>query len=197
MDSNGNLVATATNPVTLALTGGQPLGGTLTAVPQNGIATFNNLTISTAGTGYTLSATSPGLASATSSSFAINNPATGTTPPSPTYTFYVANSGSDSNNGTSPATPWKTLAKLNAAKMLPGNSAGLQCGSVFREDLTLTQSGNASAPISYGSYGSCTGSNLPLISGADMLSTWSAQPEGAYTAYYDTGDDSAGDRLRG
>jgi hypothetical protein len=179
-------VKTATNPVTLALTGGQPLGGTLTAVAQIGIATFNTLAVSTAGSGYTLSATSPGLASATSSVFAINSPAIGTTSPSPTYTFYVANSGSDSNNGTSPATPWKTLAKLNTAKMLPGNSAGLQCGSVFREDLTLTQSGTASAPIGYGSYGSCTGSNLPLISGADLLSTWSAQSEGAYTAYYAT-----------
>ncbi len=186
VDSNGNLVATAANPVTLALAGGQPLGGTLTAVPQNGIATFNNLSVSTAGSGYTLSATSPGLASATSSSFVINSAASGTTPPSPTYTFYVANSGSDSNNGTSPATPWKTLAKLNTAKMSPGNSAGLQCGSVFREGLTLTQSGTPSAPISYGSYGSCTGSNLPLISGADLLSTWSAQSEGAYTAYYTT-----------
>jgi outer membrane biosynthesis protein TonB len=181
-DSSGKLETTATNPVTLALTDGQSLGGTLTAVPENGIANFSNLTISTAGSGYTLAATSLGLASAISNSFAISSPASGATQASATY--YVANSGSDSNNGTSPATPWKTLAKLSATKMLPGNSAALQCGSVFRESLTLTQSGTASAPINYGSYGSCTGSNLPLISGADLLSTWLAQSEGSYTAYY-------------
>jgi hypothetical protein len=70
-DSSGNTVTTATNPVTLALVGGAGFGGMLTVTPQNGIATFSNLTVSTAGT-FTLSATSPSLASATSTSFAIS-----------------------------------------------------------------------------------------------------------------------------
>ena len=73
-DSSGKLVTTATNPVTLALTGGQPLGGTLTEIPANGIATFSNLTVASAGSGYMLSATSPGLAPATSVSFTISAP---------------------------------------------------------------------------------------------------------------------------
>jgi Pectate lyase superfamily protein len=42
----------------------------LTATPQNGVATFSNLTVSTAGT-YTLSASSPSLTSATSAGFTI------------------------------------------------------------------------------------------------------------------------------
>jgi hypothetical protein len=180
-DSGGNTVTAATNAVTLALTGGQGLGGTLTATPQNGVATFSNLSVSTAGSGYTLAASSPSLASAISNSFTVSAPVSGAVPSLPG--FYVAQSGSDSNSGTSPSAPWKTLAKLSTANMAPGSSAFLQCGSVFRETFTLTQSGTASAPLNYGSYGSCTGSNLPLISGANLLSTWAAQTEGAYTAY--------------
>jgi hypothetical protein len=71
-DSTGNPVPAATNPVTLALTGGTGLAGTLTVVPQNGVATFPNLSIGTAGTGYMLVATSSGLTSATSASFSVN-----------------------------------------------------------------------------------------------------------------------------
>jgi Chitobiase/beta-hexosaminidase C-terminal domain/Right handed beta helix region len=70
-DSSGNPVTTATSPITLALVGGTGLSGTLTAVPTKGVAAFSNLSIATAGTGYTLVATSTGLGSATSASFSI------------------------------------------------------------------------------------------------------------------------------
>jgi Chitobiase/beta-hexosaminidase C-terminal domain len=73
-DASGNVVTTATNPVTLALTAGTGLGGTLTVTPQNGIAEFSNLTVSTVGS-YTLLATSSGLTPATSSSFTVDAPA--------------------------------------------------------------------------------------------------------------------------
>jgi hypothetical protein len=72
-DADGNVVTAATNPVTLTLTAGTGLTGTLTATPQNGIAAFSNLTLSTVGT-YTLLATSSGLTSATSSSFSVDTP---------------------------------------------------------------------------------------------------------------------------
>jgi hypothetical protein len=72
-DANGNAVTNATNPVTLALTSGTGLAGTLTITPQNGIAAFSNLTVSTVGS-YTLVATSAGLTSATSSSFTVDAP---------------------------------------------------------------------------------------------------------------------------
>ncbi len=85
-DSNGNVVTNATNPVTLALTGGSGLGGTLTVTPQNGIATFSDLSLSTAGS-YTLSATSSGLTSATSSSFTITAPGGGGNPSPVTLAF--------------------------------------------------------------------------------------------------------------
>jgi hypothetical protein len=99
--SAGTLIPTATNPVTLSLVSGAGLAGTLTATPQNGIATFSNLTLSAAGN-YTLSAASPGLASASSAAFAITSPATGAT-------YYLAPAGaggSDSNTGLSPTEPW-------------------------------------------------------------------------------------------
>jgi trimeric autotransporter adhesin len=76
-DSNGNTITSATNPVTLALSSGAGLTGTLTATPQNGVATFSNLSESTAGS-YTLAASSPNLTSATSSSFTISAPSTTT-----------------------------------------------------------------------------------------------------------------------
>jgi len=80
-DSNGNPVPTAINPVIVALIGGTGLGGTLTAIPRNGVATFSNLAVNTAGGGYTLSATSPGLASAASASFTVSSPNSGTPAP--------------------------------------------------------------------------------------------------------------------
>jgi hypothetical protein len=76
-DNSGNVVTAAANPVTLALVGGSGLTGTLMARPQNGIATFSDLSVGTAGSGYTLSATSPSLTSAISTNFTINAQAGG------------------------------------------------------------------------------------------------------------------------
>ena len=74
-DAFNNRVTTATNQVTLAI-GTNPntgtLSGTVTNVsPVSGVATFSDASINKAGTGYTLSATSTGLATATSSTFNI------------------------------------------------------------------------------------------------------------------------------
>ena len=88
-DGGGNIVTTATNPVTLALMGGTGLGGTLTVAPQNGIATFSDLTVSNAGSGYTLSATSPSLTSAASTSFTITAPGGGGGPSAVKLAFSV------------------------------------------------------------------------------------------------------------
>jgi hypothetical protein len=73
-DATGNTVTAATNPVTLAFTSGTSLGGTLTVTPQNGVASFGNLTPGNAGD-YTLVASSPGLTSSTSTSFTVTTPA--------------------------------------------------------------------------------------------------------------------------
>ncbi|WP_233262159.1 S8 family serine peptidase [Vitiosangium sp. GDMCC 1.1324] len=70
LDSLGNLVTGASDPVSLALSGsGATLGGTTTVAAVSGVATFSNLSIAKAGSGYTLVASSGSLANATSSAF--------------------------------------------------------------------------------------------------------------------------------
>jgi MYXO-CTERM domain-containing protein len=71
-DSFGNVVTSATNSVTLALAAnpsGGTLSGTATAAAVNGVATFANLSINRAGTGYKLNATSGALTGASSAAF--------------------------------------------------------------------------------------------------------------------------------
>ena len=81
-DTFGNLVPTATNPITMAIfnnPGSSVLSGTSTRNAAAGVATFDNLSLNRVGTAYTLSAsnsTGPGFA--TSGSFNINaGPAAG------------------------------------------------------------------------------------------------------------------------
>lgn len=65
-----------TTAVTVALTvpGGATLGGTLTQTAVAGIATFDDLSVDTAGVGYTLTASSGGLTTDESSAFTITAP---------------------------------------------------------------------------------------------------------------------------
>ena len=72
-DANGALVATANDNVTLTLgnPAGATLGGTLSVVAVNGVATFNNLTVSAAGSGYTLQADATNRTQAISSAFTV------------------------------------------------------------------------------------------------------------------------------
>ena len=75
-DANGNVVASSTASVTLAIgtnPGAGTLGGTQTVNAVNGVATFNNVFINGAGNGYTLTASSTPLTGATSSTFNITN----------------------------------------------------------------------------------------------------------------------------
>jgi len=74
-DSVGTPVSTAGISVTIAIganPGGGTLSGTATAVTNaSGVATFAGLAINKVGVGYTLTATSSGMTSATSSTFAV------------------------------------------------------------------------------------------------------------------------------
>lgn len=75
-DAYGNIATSSTATVTLAIgtnPGGGTLSGTLSVAADNGVATFNDLSIDKAGTGYTLAASSPGLTGATSASFDITS----------------------------------------------------------------------------------------------------------------------------
>ena len=70
---SGNVtLAIATNP------GAPRIGGTLTVMAQNGTAVFTGLTLTQAGTGYTIQATSYGLNAAMTSSIAVITASQGT-----------------------------------------------------------------------------------------------------------------------
>ncbi|MCC7493989.1 MAG: right-handed parallel beta-helix repeat-containing protein [Fimbriimonadaceae bacterium] len=72
-DAHGNLCATATDPVSVSLTGGGggALSGTLTRNAVNGVATFDDLSVDLVGSSYQLLAGSGGLTGASSALFAI------------------------------------------------------------------------------------------------------------------------------
>jgi hypothetical protein len=77
LDDFGNPLADNATDVTVALTtpGGATLGGTLTQTAINGIATFDDLTVDTADTGYSLDASSGALGPVTSDTFDVVAPA--------------------------------------------------------------------------------------------------------------------------
>lgn len=73
-DSLGNLVASFTGTVTMAIgtnPAGAVLGGTVAVSAVNGVATFSALSVNKRGTGYTLSASASGLTGATTTGFAV------------------------------------------------------------------------------------------------------------------------------
>jgi uncharacterized repeat protein (TIGR03803 family) len=74
-DVNGNVVTTDTSNVTVAVSPGTPwpgtLQGTLTVAAVSGVATFNNISVTAAGSSYTLQATDGALTAATSAAFTV------------------------------------------------------------------------------------------------------------------------------
>ena len=85
--------------------------------------------------------------------------------------YYVSPAGHDSNPGTSPGTPWKTLAKVQSSQehLQPGDSVLLQRGGVWYEQLDIINlNGSSGFPIVIGNYG---GGNLPVIDGGQTKSS--------------------------
>lgn len=73
-DGSGNVVPSFTGSIAIAIANnaaGGTLSGTTSAVASAGVASFANLSIDKAGTGYTLSASTAGLSGVTSSAFNI------------------------------------------------------------------------------------------------------------------------------
>jgi hypothetical protein len=68
--------------------------------------------------------------------------------------YYVSPSGSDSNLGTSPAEAWRTVGRVNAASLKPGDGVLFQGGATFSDQsLMPSVSGTAGQPVVFGSYG--------------------------------------------
>jgi hypothetical protein len=115
-DGFGNVDTSNTTTVTLTLSSGTFFDGgtTATAVPVNGIATFNNLVITGAGT-YTLTATDSGLISATSFSFTIG-----------TGTLTTIDDNNANNTGSIPQVVYSTPTSnwVQTPTSLPNNFGG-------------------------------------------------------------------------
>jgi hypothetical protein len=84
-------------------------------------------------------------------------------------TYYVSSGGSDSNNGTSQATAWKTLNKVNSVTFSAGDHILFRDGDTFYGSITIKQSGTSTNPIVFGNYGSGA---KPVISGFTNVSLW-------------------------
>ena len=71
-------------------------------------------------------------------------------------TFYVSPAGNDKAAGTTPATAWRTLGKVNSAKLTAGDRVLFKGGGRFTGQLvfTKTDTGDAAHPIEVGTYGS-------------------------------------------
>jgi len=67
-------------------------------------------------------------------------------------TFYVSADGFDENDGTSPDSPWRTIARVNAGPINPGDTVLLRRGDAWREQL-VPHSGDEGGYITYGAYG--------------------------------------------
>lgn len=79
-------------------------------------------------------------------------------------TYYVSNSGDDTNSGLSPADPWSSIDKINSSTFLPGDSILFNRNDTWNERLKVPTAGTSGLNILFGAYG--TGSK-PII---DVLS---------------------------
>ena len=69
-------------------------------------------------------------------------------------TFYVSPNGNDRAGGHSPAHAWRTIGRVNEARLRPGDTVLFRGGSTFTDNtLTPPASGTAARPIRFASYG--------------------------------------------
>jgi hypothetical protein len=67
-------------------------------------------------------------------------------------TFHVAATGDDANDGLSIQSPWRSLARVNASELRPGDKVCFKRGDSWRGQL-VPRSGRENAPVTYGAYG--------------------------------------------
>ena len=84
--------------------------------------------------------------------------------------YYISATGSDSNNGTAPETPWQTLGKVNTfTGYMAGDNLLFKKNDGWAGILIVKQTGLSGSPITYGTYG--TGAT-PTITGFTTVSLW-------------------------
>jgi autotransporter-associated beta strand protein len=90
--------------------------------------------------------------------------------------YFVSPSGSDTtNNGLSAATPFATIQKA-ANLMVAGDTCFIR-GGIYRETVTVPNSGTASSPITFAAYNN----EKVIISGTDPITdTWAEESENVW-----------------
>src|SRR5688572_1856103 len=88
--------------------------------------------------------------------------------------YFSSSIGDDSRSSSQaqhPATPWKTLVKLNAfiASLSAGDSVLFRRGESFEGAIIITRSGNVNQPIVFAGYGE---GEKPVITGFEQLNNW-------------------------
>jgi Pro-kumamolisin, activation domain/Bacterial Ig-like domain (group 3) len=175
-DASGNTVTNATNQVTIAIganPGSGTLGGTLTAAPVNGIATFSNLTISAAGTGYTLMATSGTLTSATSSVFNVAAAPSFTVSATPSPVILLSATGATSNAiiTVSSVNGWVSPVTVVCPTSLP---AGVTCTPPSA--ITPPANGNATGMLGLAVAQTSSGLTASIASPSQILDAKTTRP---------------------
>ena len=67
--------------------------------------------------------------------------------------YYVSNEGSDTSDGKSPPAAWRTIARVNAAALRPGDVVLFRRGDCWRGQL-IPRSGSQEGHVTYGAHGS-------------------------------------------
>lgn len=176
VDSTGVTVSDFSGTVTIAIAtnpGGGTLSGTASAGTVSGVATFSGLAIDKAGNGYTLTATTLGLAGATSASFNITAPP----PTTGSLTVTTATTGSNldpdgysvsvdggssqsiSDNG---SLTYNNLSAGNHTVSLSGLASNCQTGSTS-QTVSVPAGGSTSTSFSISCQGSPPPTNHPPV----------------------------------
>ncbi len=102
-------------------------------------------------------------------------------------TYYVSSiSGDDNNDGTSEATAWATIRKVNQLipSLGPGNAVLFERGGIYNGSINVRNvNGAESNPITFGAYGA---GEAPVITGARQITEWEQIGENMWRAHVPT-----------
>jgi hypothetical protein len=90
--------------------------------------------------------------------------------------YYMSTSGDDANDRTSPATPWRSILKLNLTPFAPGDSILFKRGDIWdganAAPIIPATSGSAGNPITWGAYGTGPNPVITFASRRNSTSDW-------------------------
>ena len=171
------LVADTTVPVSSS--GGTPsttlvAGPTTTSGASSTTSTTAGASTTTTTATSTTTTVSPGTTSTTVAPTTSTTVAstTSTTLPATGNVYYVdAATGADSNDGTSPSRPWKSVTKVSSMTFQPGDTILFKRGEIWRDNSLYISKGAGlpGAPITFGAYGA--GAKPEINGGVDLSSS--------------------------